>query len=162
MRHTAVVLALAALCLGPGASRLRAQAPVQAKAPAQASFFSHGDMETIWKDLEARKVINKRVLEGGDHSVNIRIVTDDAPPLVHATTVDVWVVIEGTAVATTGGRLAEPKKTANADDLGGSAIQNGTDRPIGPGDVVFIPPGVPHGFKEMKGFHAVLIRFEPK
>ena len=31
-----------------------------------------------------------------------------------------------------------------------------------PGDVVYIPTGVAHSFKDMKGFRAVLIRFESK
>ena len=30
------------------------------------------------------------------------------------------------------------------------------------GDVLYVPPGVPHGFKDIQGFHAFLIRMDAK
>ncbi len=40
-------------------------AAVQQAAPRdKAAYFANEDLQSIWKDLEARQVINKRVLEG--------------------------------------------------------------------------------------------------
>ena len=119
-------------------------------------------MQSIWKDLEARQVINKRVLEGGTHSINIRIVKEGDAPLVHAQSADVWVTTAGTAISITGGQLVDGRKRPNVDDEAGSSIRGGVERLLKPGDVLYVPPGVPHGFKEIKGFRAFLIRFDTK
>jgi len=134
-----------------------------AKAPTdKAVYFANDDLQTIWKDLEARQVINKRVLEGGTHSINVRIVKEGDAPLVHAQSADVWVVTAGGATAITGGQLVDGKKRPNVDDEAGSSIRGGVERALKPGDVLYVPAGVPHGFKDIKGFRAFLIRFDTK
>ena len=35
-----------------------------------------------------------------------------------------------------------------------------TEQPLKAGDVLYVPPGVPHGFKDIRGFRAFLIRFD--
>ena len=126
----------------------------------RASYFSNSDLQNIWAELEAKQIINKRVVEGGSYSINIRIVRPDSPPMVHSKSADVWVVTAGTATAITGGTLANPKQGGAPDDTIGTAILNGLEQPLKPGDIVFVPTGVPHGFTKLKGFRAVLIRFE--
>ena len=37
----------------------------------KAGYFANSDIQNIWRDLEARQVLNKRVLEGGTHSINV-------------------------------------------------------------------------------------------
>ena len=117
----------------------------------KAAYFSATDIQTIWKDEEAKQVINKRVLEGGSHSINIRIVRPQDPPLVHALSGDTWVVMAGTATAVTGGQLVDIKKNPNNDDTSGSSIKGGVEQPLKAGDILFIPPGVPHGFRISRG-----------
>jgi mannose-6-phosphate isomerase-like protein (cupin superfamily) len=138
-----------------GASAL--QAPTD-----QAVYFANADIQAAWKDLEAKRVINKRVLEGGNHSINVRIVKEGDAPLVHAKSADVWVMTGGTATAITGGQLLDPQKRPNVDDMAGSSIRGGIEQPLKPGDVLYVPPGVAHGFKDVKGFRAFLIRFNTK
>jgi mannose-6-phosphate isomerase-like protein (cupin superfamily) len=144
----------------------RAAAPVAPQAvtvpSGKAAYFPHADIESTWKDLEARQVINKRVLDGGAYSINIRIVKESDAPLVHASSVDIWVTMEGSATAITGGELVDGKKRPNVDDEAGSAIRGGVEQALKPGDVLFVPAGVPHGFKDIKGFRAYLIRFDTK
>ena len=159
---------MVAVCAGLAGFALRgvvahAQGASANAAPTdKAAYFGHGDIENIWKDLEARQVINKRVLEGGKYSINIRIIKETSAPLVHSTSADVWVMEEGSAVAVTGGKLLNPKKNPNGDDTAGSAIEGGSDQPFMPGDILYVPPGVPHGFKNIQGFRAYLIRFDVK
>ena len=100
---------------------------------------------------------DKRVLEGGTHSINVRIVTPKDAPLAHAASLDIWLVQAGSATAVTGGELLDAKKRPNSDDVAGSTIKGGTEQPLKPGDVLYVPPGVPHGFKDINGFRAFLI-----
>jgi mannose-6-phosphate isomerase-like protein (cupin superfamily) len=128
----------------------------------KAAYFSGQEIQSVWKDLEQRQVINKRVIEGGSYSINIRIVKAGDAPLVHGKSADVWIVTGGSATAVTGGKLLDAKQRGQSDDFAGSSIANGVEQPLKPGDVVFVPPGVPHGFKDVKNFRAFLIRFDTK
>jgi mannose-6-phosphate isomerase-like protein (cupin superfamily) len=154
-----------ALVLGVGAA-CGQQAGGAATPPAaptgRASYFANSDIQNIWKDLEARQVRTKRVLEGGTHSINVRIVTPKDAPLTHAVSLDIWLVQAGSTTAVTGGELLDAKKRPNSDDFAGSTIKGGTEQPLKPGDVLYVPPGVPHGFKDINGFRAFLIRFDTK
>jgi mannose-6-phosphate isomerase-like protein (cupin superfamily) len=128
----------------------------------RASYFANADLRSIWTDLESRQVINKRVLEGGTHSINVRIVTEGDAPLVHAASADVWIVTEGTSIAVTGGQLIDPRKRPNSDDEAGAGIRDGVEQPLQAGDVLYVPAGVPHGFRTVRGFRALLVRFDTK
>jgi len=134
----------------------------------KAAYFSHGDMETVWKELEATQTNNHRILGGQNHVVYIRIVKPGSPPIVHTAGADVWVVEAGSAVAVTGGTLVNPKPAVGKDpnsifgDTVGTSIEGGTEQLMTAGDILFVPPGVPHNFEKMKGFRAYLIRFEAK
>jgi mannose-6-phosphate isomerase-like protein (cupin superfamily) len=144
----------------------QAAAPAAQAAPAapkdKAAYWPNTELQTVWKNLEAKQVINQRVADGGSFSINIRIVKENDAPLVHATSADVWVVQAGTATAITDGKMVDPQKRPNADDIAGKSITGGTERPLKAGDILFVPPGVPHGFKDVKGFRAFLIRFDTK
>ena len=162
---TTVLLGLLTVVYGQG-QRAQVAAPAAAAAPAapkdKAAYFPNTDIQAIWKDLEARQVINKRVLEGGTHSINIRIVKESDAPLVHFASVDIWVTQAGSATAITGGKLIDPEKRPNSDDTAGKSIRGGTEQLLQPGDILYVPAGVPHGFKNIKGFRAFLIRFDTK
>ena len=166
LRINLIVLATSALAaisspVALAADTAAAPAVTAARAPTdKAAYFDNTNLQNIWKDLEARQVLNQRVLEGGTHSINVRIVKENDAPLVHHKSVDVWVVMAGTATSVTGGELLNPTQRANADDMAGTAIRGGVEQPLKQGDVIFVPPGVPHGFKNVKGFRAFLIRYD--
>jgi mannose-6-phosphate isomerase-like protein (cupin superfamily) len=156
------IVATAVMALWSGATFGQAT-PAAPPAPTdKAAYFANSDLQNIWKDLEARQVLNKRVLEGGAYSINIRIVKPTDPPLMHAKSLDVWLVSAGSATAVTGGKLLEIQKRPNTDDVAGASIMGGVEQPLKAGDVLYVPPGVPHGFKDIKGFRAFLIRFDAK
>ena len=67
---------------------------------------------------------------------------------VHNFETDVVYVLDGTALVVTGGTMVDPKVT-EPGQIRGSMIQGGEARRIGKGDVVVIPAGVPHWFKEV-------------
>jgi mannose-6-phosphate isomerase-like protein (cupin superfamily) len=154
--HKHGIFAVAAMTLWYGAA-FGQPAPT-----GKAGYFANSDLQNVWKDLEARQILNKRVLEGGSHSINIRIVRPTDAPLVHANSLDIWLVTAGSATAVTGGELVDMKKRPNSDDAAGSSIKGGAEQPLKIGDVLYVPPGVAHGFKDIQGFRAFLIRFDTK
>jgi quercetin dioxygenase-like cupin family protein len=50
----------------------------------------------------------------------------------------------------TGGKLTEEKRT-NAENLSGTAIENGDSRQVAKGDFIIVPQGVPHWFSKING-----------
>jgi mannose-6-phosphate isomerase-like protein (cupin superfamily) len=161
--HRHGIVAVVAMAFLGGVAFGQGAAPAAPPAPKdKAGYFANSDLQNVWKDLEAKQVLNKRVLEGGSHSINIRIVRPTDEPLVHAASLDVWLVSAGSATAVTGGQLVDGKKRPNSDDSAGSAIKGGVEQALKAGDVLYVPPGVPHGFKDIKGFRAYLIRFDAK
>jgi mannose-6-phosphate isomerase-like protein (cupin superfamily) len=152
-------------------ARLRAGAPQQANASGvnvrmqapvdTAADFPLADLQATYKDMDAKKLLTMRLVEGGKYNVNIRRLTSPERPLVHPKTADVWVVTEGSGTLVTGGELVAGTRSANGDFSGGS-IRGGVDRVIKTGDVVFIPAGLAHGVKETKGITWLNIRFDTK
>jgi glc operon protein GlcG len=68
---------------------------------------------------------------------------------VHTRDTDVIHVLEGTAVIVTGGTVVDGKTTA-MDEVRGARIDGGTPQALAKGDVLIVPNGVPHWFKEVK------------
>jgi glc operon protein GlcG len=69
---------------------------------------------------------------------------------VHDWETDVVYVLEGSATVVTGGTVVDPKVT-EPGQVRGPVLQGGESRRIAKGDVVVIPAGVPHWFKEVEG-----------
>ncbi len=76
----------------------------------------------------------------------------DAPGVaeVHLWETDVIHVLEGSATFVTGGTVVDPK-TTTPGEIRGPAIQGGESRRIAKGEVIVVPQGVPHWFKEVQG-----------
>jgi len=67
---------------------------------------------------------------------------------VHTQDADIIYVLEGTAEFVTGGTLVEAKNIA-ADEIRGKEIAGGETRHLSKGDVIIVPAGTPHWFKEV-------------
>jgi mannose-6-phosphate isomerase-like protein (cupin superfamily) len=119
-------------------------------------------LEAVARDIAAKGQITQRVLDGGTFSVNVRHIAGAETALQHGKIAEVWVVREGAGIVATGGTLVEPKPGAAAGEFSGSGISGGVEREIKAGDLVFIPPGVPHGIKQSNAITYLNIRFEVK
>jgi glc operon protein GlcG len=75
----------------------------------------------------------------------------DGPGLaeVHDLETDVVYVLDGAATLVTGGTVVEGKRT-EPGQIRGATIEGGQSRRIGKGDVVVIPNGTPHLFKDVQ------------
>ncbi len=79
---------------------------------------------------------------------------------VHAVDTDVFYVLSGSATLVTGGRMVGGRDIG-PNEQRGTDIEGGTVRRIARGDVVVIPAGTPHWFKEVDGpvtYYAVKAR----
>lgn len=76
----------------------------------------------------------------------------DTPGLaeIHTHATDVIYVVEGSATFVTGGTALESKEVAPGE-IRGRVIEGGETHQISKGDVVVVPAGVPHWFKEVQG-----------
>ena len=68
---------------------------------------------------------------------------------VHVQDADVIYVLDGSATFVTGGALVEPHEIGPGE-IRGRAIQGGETRTIAKGDVIIVPAGTPHWFKDVK------------
>ncbi len=69
---------------------------------------------------------------------------------VHEHDADIIYVLDGQATFVTGGTVVEPKPTGPGE-IRGREIVGGETRVISKGDVIIVPAGTPHWFKEVPG-----------
>lgn len=110
--------------------------------------------------LRDNGLATNRLLEGGIFSINVRHIQGAETALQHGRITEVWVIREGIAVLSTGGRIVDAEAGVEPGDYRGSAIEGGVERIIKAGDLVYIPTGVPHGIKETESIVYLNIRFE--
>jgi glc operon protein GlcG len=67
---------------------------------------------------------------------------------VHTKETDVIYVLDGTAMFVTGGKVVGGATTAE-DEIRGASIEGGEERPLSKGDVIVVPAGTPHWFKDV-------------
>lgn len=73
----------------------------------------------------------------------------DGQAEVHARDTDIFYVVEGTATFVTGGETVNGKETAPGE-IRGDSIKGGESRRLSKGDVIVVPNGVPHLFREVQ------------
>ena len=79
---------------------------------------------------------------------------------VHTRDTDLIYILEGTATLVTGGTVIDAK-TIEPEEIRGKESKGGESRVITKGDVVVIPNGTPHWFKDLKGpvnYYVVKVR----
>ena len=69
---------------------------------------------------------------------------------VHELDTDIIYVLDGKATLVTGGEVVDGKTTAPSE-IRGSSIHGGDTRQLAKGDVLVVPNGVPHWFREVQG-----------
>ena len=135
-----------------------------------ATILSATDFSKLLKEVPAKSSTDQplRIIDAGAANVGVFVVrrpqeVDQGCTIEHDTlandkTTSILLVLNGAGTIVTGGRLANPTPISSEDPdlklLGtgsrGSGIQDGQSRRISAGDVVIIPPGVPHGFSAIE------------
>ncbi len=99
---------------------------------------------------------------GGGRNYMVHASRREAPGMaeIHTKDTDIIYVLEGTATFVTGGTAVDPKNIA-ADEIRGSSISGGETRKLTKGDVIIVPNGVPHWFRQIQGsflYYVVKVR----
>lgn len=141
-----------------------------AKAGAAALLAAIGATEggptvSYWNGREVGAAFAKgRVLLGAEDGRNYMVHAShrDGPGMaeVHTLDADIIHVLEGSATFVTGGTVENGTPTAPGE-IRGTAIRNGEERRISKGDVLIVPAGTPHWFKEVSGplnYYVVKVR----
>jgi glc operon protein GlcG len=89
------------------------------------------------------------VVQTGTYKVFAGRRDKDGQAEVHARDTDVMYVLEGAATLVTGGQVVNGKSTAT-DEVRGDSITGGDLHPLVKGDVIIVPNGIPHLFKDVK------------
>ena len=99
---------------------------------------------TVWKNGVPPGGITEKK-DFGDHLLEISHREADGKAELHKVKADVMVIQSGKATLVTGGEVIDPKDTG-PNEIQGSGIKGGVKHEVGPGDIIEIPPGVPHQF----------------
>lgn len=86
---------------------------------------------------------------GGDYAINTSRRDSPGTVEVHEKDSDLIYVVKGTATFVTGGTLLDGRKIAE-HEIRGTQLNGGEEQNLAPGDVIVVPAGVPHWFKEVQ------------
>jgi mannose-6-phosphate isomerase-like protein (cupin superfamily) len=122
-------------------------------------------MATLAKNAQAKSDQASAPITNEDH-YRINIVRRGSPgvAMAHATGPakgsELHYIIDGAATVVTGGTLVRPPG-ATTKGAGSSSIEGGQTRHVTKGDVIFIPAGTPHWYKDVEGSVTYLeVRFD--
>jgi len=118
-----------------------------------------------WKSSEVAAAFAKgSVLFNGEDGRNYMVHAShrEGPGMaeVHELDADIIYVLDGSATFVTGGTV-EGGKTTAPSEIRGSSITGGVTRRISKGDVLIVPAGTPHWFKDITGplnYYVVKVR----
>lgn len=109
-----------------------------------------GNVTYFGKEQVQESFAKGAVLFDGSDKYMVHTSHRDKPGVaeVHVKDADIIYVQEGSATFVTGGTVVDPKPTA-PDEIRGKEITGGETRTITKGDVIIVPAGTPHWFKEV-------------
>ena len=94
------------------------------------------------------------------HRINIVRRTKAAGAVAHDGFVELHQIVEGSGTLVTGGAIL---RQATGSGSGVATIQNGVSKHVNKGDVILIPAGLPHWYKDLDGTITYLeVRWEEK
>ena len=116
--------------------------PPPEAAPGKVTYFN--------KEKVAESFAKGAVLFDGSDKYMVHTSRRDKPGVaeVHTKDADIIYVQDGTATFITGGTVVDPKPIA-PDEIRGKEITSGETQIITKGDVIIVPAGTPHWFKEV-------------
>ena len=144
-KYSIILLAAAFGVVVPVGSSLAAD-----PAPTDVVVFEHGKVENGFAKGMPLLINSSYKIQAG------RRVVAPGESEIHEHDTDIFYVTEGHATFVTGGEINDGKTTA-AGEIRGKSIIGGVERKLQKGDVIVIPAGVPHWFKEVSNPFLYLI-----
>jgi len=146
MREATLLLSVVGLVVSLGVSGSR-------PSDGEVRLIGHEEVQTAFAK-------GRPLVEVGDYKIHASRREGPGMAEIHTRDTDIAYVIRGSATLVTGGTAVGVKETA-PEELRGTAIQGGETRQLEVGDVVVIPNGVPHWFKEVQApflYYVVKVR----
>lgn len=146
MRYSTLVRLAALLALPLGVARAQSD-------DSKVTYLSHDRVQAAF----AKGI---PMVEVGDYKIHASRREGPGMAEIHTRDTDIAYVLQGSATLVTGG-TALNLKSIGPEELRGSAIDGGKTRELLPGDVVIIPNGIPHWFKEVSApflYYVVKVR----
>ena len=100
------------------------------------------------------------IVETNDYKIHASRREGPGMAEIHTRDTDIAYVLQGSATLVTGGAAVDARPTG-PEEIRGSGIRGGETRRLVPGDVVVIPNGIPHWFKEVEApflYYVVKVR----
>jgi glc operon protein GlcG len=102
------------------------------------------------------------LFDGGGTNYMVHASRREAPGQVevHTRDTDIIYLLDGSTTFVTGGTMVDGKNIS-ADEIRGTSVKGGDTRRISKGDVIIVPKGTPHWFKEVQGpvlYYVVKVR----
>lgn len=134
-------------------------AGVNALSNHKATAVTFFDSKTV-AEAFAKGAVLKGDEDGSNYMVHASRREKAGASEVHELDTDIIYVLDGTATFVTGGKSVDSKLTA-VNEYRGSMIDGGDTRQLSKGDVVIVPKGTPHWFKQVDGgflYYVVKVR----
>ena len=131
----------------------------QAPSPAPSTYVSDADLMAALKTaaLAAPDMHTAPVKNTDHYRINVVQRTKPQGAIAHPGFMEVHHIIEGTGTLVTGGTIVRPTGAAATS----ATIEGGVTRRVAKGDVVLVPAGAPHWYKDVDGTITYLeVRFE--
>jgi len=149
-----------AVAIAGAAALSNADSGDTANGDAPASAVIYFPAEQVSKAFEKGTVLYDG--DGGKRNYMVHASHRDKPGMaeIHTKDTDIIYVLDGTTTFVTGGTAVDPKNIA-PDEIRGASISGGDSRTLRKGDVIIVPNGVPHWFKEIPGpfnYYVVKVR----
>lgn len=130
------------------------------------TFASSADVEALIAKAKAQRkenqpLVSERILQLAPYRANLEYRASVGPAAVHEKEAEFFYVIDGSATLTTGGKLANEKRT-NAENLTGTGIEGGTTQIVNKGDFIVVPEGTPHWFSSINGSITLMTLHVPR
>jgi mannose-6-phosphate isomerase-like protein (cupin superfamily) len=140
---------------------LAAAVPAPAQPPAApAAYLTEAElMATLEAAARSAPDMHTAPVKLADHyRINIVRRTKPQGAIAHPDGTEVHHIIEGAAIVVTGGTILRPTGGAAR---GSATIDGGQSRRVAKGDVILVPAGTPHWYKELEGTITYLeVRFD--
>jgi len=136
---------------------------------ATATYVTTAEIDAALREMPPSKTTYDKpikTVDTGAYKVTIvilRRIPSETPDssLLHDRVTEVYQILTGAGMFETGGTLVDGKPVDLTPEAAGPSIrgtiQGGESRRMGPGDVVVIPPGVPHRFSKLEGTITYLV-----
>ena len=102
-----------------------------------------GYEKSLAPKIDARKIALEPLGKFGNHTFQIAHREGSGEAELHETQADLFIVQSGEATLVVGGTIPGSRASA-PNEVRGPSIEGGEKKKLGPGDVVHIPPKVPH------------------